>query len=155
MPYVRGPSGRFCCLSSYRLLFCFLSPFPFSSPPSPTLPLQNAGDTNYVVDMDDTRLDQEDGVLTNDVRGVIRPALKELKIAIVRRTSGLRQVRSRCLRVSNGFVPVCHSVCLSVCLPLPVLFCLRIVSAPPADLCIDRTAHGMRAETSADVPWVI
>lgn len=45
------------------------------------------------MDIDDTNLDQEDGVLTNDVRGVIRPALKDLKIAIVRRTAGLRQVR--------------------------------------------------------------
>lgn len=61
--------------------------------------MQNAGETNYAVDIDDTKLDQEDGVLTNDVRGVIRPALKELKIAIVRRTAGLRQVGVRALCV--------------------------------------------------------
>lgn len=34
---------------------------------------------------------EEDGILTNDVRGVIRPALKDLKVAIVRRTQELRQ----------------------------------------------------------------
>lgn len=53
---------------------------------------QNGGDTNYVVDMDETKLDTEDGILTSDVRGVIRPALKELKIAIIRRTQEFRQV---------------------------------------------------------------
>lgn len=53
--------------------------------------LQNGGDTNYAVDIDETKLDMEDGILTNDVRGVIRPALKELKIAIMRRTSEFRQ----------------------------------------------------------------
>ncbi|CAM9164644.1 unnamed protein product [Ectocarpus sp. 6 AP-2014] len=65
--------------------------------PFGTQPAENAGETNYAVDIDDTKLDQEDGVLTNDVRGVIRPALKELKIAIVRRTAGLRQDLSNLL----------------------------------------------------------
>lgn len=55
--------------------------------------MQNGGATNFVVDMDETKLDaDEGGILTNDVRGVIRPALKELRIAIMRRTSEFRQV---------------------------------------------------------------
>lgn len=54
---------------------------------------QNAGDTDYAVDIDESKLDVEDAILTKDVRGVIRPALKELKIAIVRRTSEFRRVQ--------------------------------------------------------------
>lgn len=50
---------------------------------------------DYTVDIDESKLDMEDGILTNDVRGVIRPALKELKIAIMRRTSEFRQVYTR------------------------------------------------------------
>lgn len=50
--------------------------------------------------MDETKLDTEDGILTNDVRGVVRPALKELKIAIMRRTQEFRQVCG-CFNVSK------------------------------------------------------
>lgn len=70
----------------------------------PAHPLQNGGDTNYVVDMDETKLDTEDGILTNDVRGVVRPALKELKIAIMRRTQEFRQV---CGTVSSSEYGIC------------------------------------------------
>eukprot|EP00903_Cladosiphon_okamuranus_P008948 g8563.t1 len=67
--------------------------------PCGTQPASNGGDTNYMVDIDETKLDMEggNGILTNDVRGVIRPALKELKIAIMRRTSEFRQDLSNLL----------------------------------------------------------
>ncbi|CAM9852513.1 unnamed protein product [Pylaiella littoralis] len=65
--------------------------------PFGTKPAKNAGDTDYAVDIDESKLDVEDAILTKDVRGVIRPALKELKIAIVRRTSEFRRDLSNLL----------------------------------------------------------
>lgn len=55
---------------------------------------QNGENTNFEVSIDESRMHEEDGILTNDVRGVIRPALKDLKVAIVRRTQELRQASS-------------------------------------------------------------
>lgn len=75
---------RCCCCCCWFGLRTSLRAHPYT--------LQNGGDTNYTVDVDETKLDMEDGILTNDVRGVIRPALKELKVAIMRRTSEFRQV---------------------------------------------------------------
>lgn len=49
---------------------------------------------------------EEDGILTNDVRGVIRPALKDLKVAIVRRTQELRQASSYVLSFAFLVRPV-------------------------------------------------
>lgn len=42
--------------------------------------------------MDESNLGDDKMILTNDVKGTIRPALAQLKVAVMRRTQGFRQV---------------------------------------------------------------
>lgn len=70
--------------------------------------------------LDESKLDHEEGILTNDIRGVIRPALAELKGAVMRRTQGLRQASDRFFffffRAKNVFVVSCFGVQNEGCL---------------------------------------
>lgn len=61
---------------------------------------QNADGVQYEAKLDESKLDQDEGFLAIDVRGVVRPALTNLKGAIMRRTQDLRQ--ARVLTVGTG-----------------------------------------------------
>ena len=78
----------------------------------PWLDWQNGENTNFKVSIDESKMHEEDGVLTNDVKGVIRPALKDLKVAIVRRTQEFRQA-SRLVSFLYFFIPARYRRCRS------------------------------------------
>lgn len=65
--------------------------------------VQNADGVQYEAKLDESRLTEDEGILSVDVRGVIRPSLANLKGAIMRRTQDLRQVRrTRVFRSGSG-----------------------------------------------------
>lgn len=97
------------------------------------MPRQNGENINYEVSIDESKLGKGERILTNDVKGVIRPALNELKVSVIRRTQGFRQARCSFLRF---FVCVFACACLSPMLlgcrgaavKAAVRYCRRFIS---------------------------
>lgn len=62
---------------------------------------KNADGVQYEAKLDESRLTEDEGILSVDVRGVIRPSLANLKGAIMRRTQDLRQELQNLLVVED------------------------------------------------------